>query len=123
MLQNGNGLVITTTVDKEFWRLLESEDDSTKEEDAESNGSNSEHQVAPTHVVCLRTAWLTSWSGFTGWQWVGLAEIWRARECRYVSVGESAGYHDANWLEARKKGEQEAAILGCISFELLTKDT
>jgi len=68
MLQDSERLVVSTTVDEEFGRLFETEHDCSEKKDAEGDGSDGEHQVAPAHVARLGTAWLTWCDSITGQQ-------------------------------------------------------
>lgn len=56
MLQYLDSFPVSTAVDEEFWRFLESEDDEADEEDGERYRSEREHQVSPAHVACSGTA-------------------------------------------------------------------
>jgi len=59
VVQDSNGFLVLTAVEEVFGRLLEAEDNEAEEENAESDASDGEEKVPPTHVTFFGTAWCT----------------------------------------------------------------
>lgn len=116
MLQDLNSLLILTTIHEVLRRLLEVEDDESQEEDEQRDGTESEHQIAPSHIVRFPAARLTLSNNVAGGQlepsiWVGNSEVGSARVVGNEAICYSTADGDTDRLEDREKRKHEALVL------------
>lgn len=58
-LNSSHSLILTTSGDKEFWRLVQREEEETAEESNESDSSKRQYKVSPTPIICLCAGCIT----------------------------------------------------------------
>jgi hypothetical protein len=116
VLENFDSFSILAAIDEELWRFLEVEDDKSQEEDEQRDCTKCEHQVAPTHVVPLVTAWLAGWDDIARLELVasvrfGFGEVGAAGVVRNEAISDRAADRDTDGLEDGEQGEHEPPVL------------
>lgn len=68
LVQNLNSFALSALAKKELWRLIESEDKESEEEDSQSHETQDDTLVSPSHVARHRAARLSGTDSFTRWK-------------------------------------------------------
>ena len=119
LVQDFNGLFLSSSTDEELGRLAEGEDEVTQEENDQGGASEDDEGVSPAHVAVGGAT--GSFASATGGQ-VGIATpLWSCGS----SICDGRGDDDTNGLPQREKSNKEATVLrkklegdGCVNGDV-----
>lgn len=108
-----DGFLVLTLVHEELGALTKPEDEAAQDEDGQRDTAQGEEKVPPAHVIVSPAARCAGLQAriVAAFQGIGLGEVGRTRHSRDEAEGDGAAEHDANRLEDREGGQEEALVL------------